>query len=304
MLRTGKYAVMAAALATIFSARALAGPEAVPPAATPFHVGAYELVSLRDMAFVEPNDGKTFGVGEPESAVADVLRKAGAPTDKIMLSVDALLVKMPGHVVLIDTGLGPKIGGDLMQSLALAGVKPDAVTDVLITHSHGDHVGGLVTADGKSAFPKAVIRMSKTEWAWMQGHKGAATIVRAVAGQMKPFTPGTPILPGITPIAIPGHTPGHVGYQIESKGRHLFDVGDTVHSSIISLAKPQWAMGFDNDEQQGEASREKVLAKLAADHERIFAPHFPYPGVGYIVKKGDGYGWVPDLKPAADKTGE
>lgn len=288
--------IVAAASMLSLASSSLAAPVPVAPAASSFTVGSFKLFALRDMCNVLPNDTKVFGIGKTPQAVAQVLRAAGAPTDRITLGVDALLVEEPGHVVLIDTGLGPKVGGVLMQSLARAGVKPADVTDVLITHSHADHVGGLVTADGRSAFPHAVIRMSRTEWRWMQDNKGAAPIVAAIGAQVKPFTPGTELLPGIMPVALPGHTPGHVGYRISSGGSQLMDIGDTAHSAIVSLAKPGWPIGYDNDKQQGIATRERVLRRLSQSHERIFAPHFPYPGVGHIVARGSGYAFVPDLR--------
>ena len=284
-------ALMAAATAT-----AVAAPTPVAPAATAFKVGAFRLYALRDMLNVVPNDNSVFGVGKTPADVASVLSAAGAPSDRITLGVDALLVKEPGHVVLIDTGLGPKVGGVLMRSLAEAGIKPDMVTEVLITHSHGDHIGGLITAAGKSAFPKATIRLSDTEWQFMKTRPDAAPIVAAVGAQVKPFAAGGEVVPGIASVALPGHTPGHVGYQIVSEGHRLMDIGDTAHSSIVSLARPAWPIGYDGDQREGEATRERLLKQIAASHERIFAPHFPYPGVGRIVVSGAGYAFVPERK--------
>lgn len=290
--------VMGLALATLITLApfgAFAAPKPVAPAATPFQIGAFHAFALRDMLNVVPNDNKVFGIGQTPQAVAGVLAAAGAPTDEITLGVDALLVEMPGHVVLIDTGLGPRVGGVLMQSLAKAKVAPDAVTDVLITHSHGDHVGGLVTAEGHPAFPKATVRMSEAEWSWMQRNPGQAAIVAAIRAQVKAFEPGGAILPGITPVALPGHTPGHVAYQIASKGARLVDIGDSAHSSIVSLARPDWPIGYDHDQNKGIAARTHLLGQLARSHERLFAPHFPYPGVGTVIVSGKGYAFKPGL---------
>jgi len=289
----GMAAATAAALALGGASLGLAqSPSPTAPAAESFRLGAFELTSLRDAEIVMPNNGHVFGAHEGPDAVAKVLSKAGAPTDKITLGADGLLVREPGHVVLIDTGLGPAAHGVLAASLALAHVAPSEVTDVLITHSHFDHVGGLLTATGGSAFPKAVIRMASKEWAYLQSGDNKA-LVAAIAPQVKTFEPGEAILPGITPIAIEGHTPGHVGYEIVSRGHHLLDIGDAAHSSIISLAKPDWEMGFDGDKALGAKSRRALLTHLAANHEEIFAPHFPFPCVGRIHAEGDGFVFQP-----------
>ena len=275
-------------------AAAPAAPQPVAPAATRFTLGAFELVTLRDMLNVVPNDGSVFGKDQTPAAVAGVLEQAGAPTDAITLGVDALLVRMPGHVVLIDSGLGPKVGGVLIASLRLAGVAPEAVTDVLITHGHGDHVGGLLDAAGRPAFARATVRLSTAEWQSLRGQPKSAALVSAITPQVKTFTPGQPVLPGITPVAIHGHTPGHVGYEIISRGQRLLDIGDTAHSAVVSLARPDWAIGYDGDATTGEASRRALLTRLAASHQRVFAPHFPYPGVGRIVAAGSGFAWSPE----------
>lgn len=271
------------------------GPAPAQPAAESFQLGAFKVTALRDAGFALPNNGKVFGLGVDPAETGKVLAAAGAPTDHIALSVDALLVRTPRRVVLLDTGLGPNAHGVLMQSLASAGVSPAQVTDVLITHSHGDHIGGLVDANGKPAFPKAVVHMSAKEWAYLQANSQpqSKAEVAVIAPQVRTFEPGKPVLPGITPIALYGHTPGHVGYVIVSNGQEMEDIGDTAHSSIISLAKPDWPAGFDGDRPLGAKTRRAELTRLAARHELVFAPHFPYPGVGHIEASGDGFVWKP-----------
>lgn len=275
---------------------AMAKPVPVAPAATRFPLGAFTLVPLRDELNVVPNDGSIFGRGQPPAAVATVLRSAGAPTGELTLGVDALLVEEPARTVLIDTGLGPKVGGVLIRSLAQAGVAPGKVTDVLLTHSHGDHVGGLLTADGAPAFPNATIRMSAPEWAFMRANASQAAIVAAIAPKVRTFVPGSAVLPGIRAVALPGHTPGHSGYRIESRGASILDAGDMAHSAIVSLARPGWVIGYDTDAAEGRATRERELKALAASRQRIFAPHFPYPGIGTIVARGNGYAFVPSAR--------
>ena len=287
---------IAALLATItFASPLLAAsqPVAVAPEARTFAVGSIKAAALHDADFAAPNDGKTFGVDVGPAAVAKVLAAAGAPADTLHLSVSALLVMLPRRVVVIDTGLGFKANGQLIASLAAAGVKPEAVTDVLITHSHGDHVGGLVSAGGTLAFPNAKIRMAAAEWTFLQGNADAAKLVAAITPQVATFTPGTTVVPGITAIAVTGHTPGHMSYELVSGKARLLDIGDSAHSAIVSLAEPDWSMGFDSDKALGKASRRALLTRLSRSHEMVFSPHFPYPGVGTVAAKGSGFAWVP-----------
>lgn len=283
-----KLAAIAALMITFEANAAIAAAPAPQPQAAAFKLGKLDLVALHDAQFTPANDGKTFGIGQSPAAVADVLKAAGAPTDVITLSVDALLVKSDKRLVLIDTG----IGGALQASLKQAGYAPDAVTDILITHDHPDHVGGLVK-DGQLAFPNAVIRMSRVEWKAMQADAKMADLVKAIADHVKPFKAGGHVAPGISSIALRGHTAGHVGYRIASGKETLLDIGDTAHSSIISLAKPQWDIAFDGDHIKADENRMKLLAKLAKSQELVFAPHFPFPGVGHIQADGDHFKWVP-----------
>jgi glyoxylase-like metal-dependent hydrolase (beta-lactamase superfamily II) len=266
------------------------GPLPVRPAAKSFSVGTLKLTALHDAQFVVPNDGKTFGVGVSPSAVSEVLRASAAPTDRITLSVNALLVRTGRRVLLIDTGLGAKAHGALAASLGEEGVSPKAVTDILITHSHGDHIGGLLDANGGLEFPKATIRMASAEWAWLQKN-GPAKTVDAISSHVRTFEPGAQIAPGVTSVALAGHTPGHVGYEIVSKDARLLDIGDLAHSFIVSLQKPQWGVAFDNDGALAKTTRLATLARLAKEQELVYSPHFPFPGVGHIVAEGDGFAW-------------
>ena len=294
MVKTGSAAFILSSLLCLMSPSSFAEdrPVTAKPGAVSFSVGTFELTSLRDSGYVLSASGGDFGADAGPAAVKKLLADAHAPTDEIRLDVDALLVRMPGHLVLLDTGLGPKSSGALPGSLKLAGTTPAAITDVLITHAHEDHVGGLVTADGKSAFPNARIRMSSREWTFLKSQFPAGS--KLLASQIVTFEPGAEILPGITPIALYGHTPGHVAYEIVSGAQRIEDIGDAAHSSIISLAKPDWVGEMDQDSKNAAVVRAKEVARLAKAHELVFAPHFPFPGVGWIVPKGDGYAWMPD----------
>jgi glyoxylase-like metal-dependent hydrolase (beta-lactamase superfamily II) len=273
-----------------------------------FNIGSYRALALRDGALEEPNDGKSFVVGQPTAEVAAVLQAGGAPGDHFAFSIQPLLVHAGSHVLLFDTGAGNNFGdiaGKLPDSLAAAGEKPANVTDIYISHAHGDHIGGLLTPAGALAFPNATIHMSAPEWAWLSGLSAEMAkniglprldaLVAAIRPKVVPFEPEADLLPGVVKaVPITGHTPGHSGYRIGSGANTLLVFGDSLHSYIVSVQKPAWKIAFDSDQQTGAASRVALVKQSAASGQRLYAEHFPFPGVGKIVKSKDGYAWQPE----------
>jgi len=272
-----------------------AGPIQTAPAVKTFNVGSIVVRVLKAGRLAIPNDGSVFGLNARPVDVAEVLRAAGQQTDTIYLDIDVLLVRSNKRLVLIDTGYGPKNDSVLMQSLSLASISPAEITDILITHTHPDHVGGLVDGSGRSAFPNAIIHMSANEWRFMKSEADARDIAVAVRGQVRTFDPGEEVVPGIQAKAAYGHTPGHVMYEIASGEEQLLDMGDVAHSSIVSLGRPDWGIAWDQARDEGTAERGKELDRLAQTHERVFAVHFPFPGVGFIARGKPGFSFAPSV---------
>jgi len=263
-----------------------------------FTIGAFKAYSLLDGVFIVPNDGKMLFPGHGEADTGPLLTAAGLPTDTLTLSIHPMLVKTADRVLLFDTGTGvdpaSPTTGLLGKSLALAGIAPGDVTDVFISHLHGDHIGGLAAPDGTAAFANAAVHISAPEWDAMQKDDEAKTIVAAVAAKVVAFEPGAQILPEVHAVATPGHTVGHSCYEIVSGTDKVFYLGDVAHHSIISVQRPAWTMAFDGDKPAGQAMRERTLTMLAATGERVFAVHFPFPGLGTVVTQGDGQVWQPE----------
>ena len=293
---------------------AAAPAEAPAPAPAPAKVEGVEAIkigelsglALRDGGMELPNDNKVFGLEKTPEDVAAVLGGAGQPTDKLTLSIQPLLVKSADRVLLFDTGAGTNFGpgaGKLGESLAAAGIDANSVTDIFISHVHGDHIGGLVNAQGALAFPNAAIHISKPEWAYLSGMKpeaakelgiaDQATLVAAMTPKVNAFEPSADLVPGVVQaVEIRGHTPGHSGYLITSGTDSVLYVGDSMHNYVVSVQKPEWTMAYDGDRKTGAASRAALVAKLAADGQRVFSVHFPFPGIGKIEKQGDKFVWV------------
>lgn len=278
------------ALALCIAACGHASPPA-PPASTDgraqkFTIGVWDAYALDDGTITLPTTA--FVEGHPEAA--DVLAAAGAERDNVHLDVHPLLVKANGRVLLFDTGAGNAAfakAGKLPRALAAAGVTAAQVTDIFISHGHGDHVLGLV-ANNALAFPSATIHLTKPEWETLQASEEDKALVATIAQKVDAFEPGAQLTPEVTAIDTRGHTPGHSSYLI---GGELFYLGDVAHSSILSVQRPAWSNSFDHDKPAAEAMRQQVLDKLAADHTRVFAVHFPFPGVGHVERAGDQLVW-------------
>lgn len=291
-------------------------PATSAPASTPaadhnvgeFKIGELSAFALNDGGLRFPNDGKTFGVGHSPEEVANLLRAAGASTTELALGIQPLLVRAGGKVLLFDAGAGTNMGassGRLVASMRQAGIDPASVTDVFVSHAHGDHVGGLVDASGAPVFANAAVHMSTPEWEILKGmdEKAAANVaignhaalMGVMTSKLVTFAPGSDILPGVVKaVEIKGHTPGHSGYLIRSGADSLLYIGDTAHHYVVSVQEPDWTVNFDGDAPTAQASRKELIAQSAAVGQRIYAVHFPFPGVGKFSKQGDRFLWNPE----------
>jgi glyoxylase-like metal-dependent hydrolase (beta-lactamase superfamily II) len=275
----------------------------------PFKIDSYSAVALKDGGLEVPVDGRSFVIGQSNEAVGALLKAGGAPADHFELSIQPLLVHAGVHVLLFDTGAGGSFGdiaGKLPESMMAAGEKPASVTDIFISHAHGDHIGGLVAPTGALAFPNATIHISAPEWNWLSGLKEdeaknsgiqqVSALVSTIKPKVVPFEPGAELLPGIVKaVELKGHTPGHSGYRIGSGTDSVLVFGDAMHSFLVSVRKPSWQVAFDGDKELGATTRVALVKSSAASGQRLYSEHFPFPGIGKIVNGKDGASWQPEL---------
>ncbi len=263
-----------------------------------FKIGKLDAVALKDGDIDAANDGKTFAVGQPTQAVSALLAAAGQPTDVLHLSIQPLLVRSGTRVLLFDTGAADASfarAGRLPASMREAGVTPAQVTDIFISHRHADHTGGLLTRDGALAFPNATIHISAPEWEAFRKEGNNAAMVAAMAPKVETFKPGATILPGVvTAVDVRGHTPGHSAYEITSGNDRLLYIGDVVHHFVISVQRPEWTVEYDENAPLAQATRRAELKRVAEGNVRVYAVHFPFPGLGHVKEQGDSFVWVPE----------
>lgn len=277
--------------------------------------GIYRVV-IGDFKVTVLTDGTTpvpFGHimhGIDRHALEAQFRNAGESVDR-ETSINAFLIDTGERRILIDAGAGKVFGsccGHLVDTLRIAGYDPKSIDDVLLTHVHGDHSAGL-TRDGERQFPNADVFLAKSELDyWMSdsararakaNHQQmfvegrAALAPYLAAGRIRTFSGKTILFPGIEAIPAPGHTPGHTFYDIESRGHRMRVVGDIIHAAEVQLPNPKVTVDFDADEVQAAQTRIKALEDLSQSHELVAGPHLSFPGLGHIIRAGDGFAWVP-----------
>ncbi|TDR94661.1 MBL fold metallo-hydrolase [Enterovirga rhinocerotis] len=276
-----------------------------------FRVGEIGATVLSDGVIGGPP--RIYASDAPEQELQEVLRRAFLPVDRMTLNLNALLIETGGRRILLDPGAGQTMGPDggrIFARLSEIGLGPRDIDAVVVSHTHPDHVGNLRAADGTPAFPRATVFAPKADWDFFVGgepdlsympvpedfrRRFGAAIKRSlepVAKSVELYEPGTEIVPGLTTIAAAGHTPGMVSFLVHSGRDQLLLTADLAYHPVVNIDRP-WRPGPDRDKDAALSARRRIFDRAAADRIPVLGFHYPFPGLGHLLRTDTGYAWVP-----------
>lgn len=309
-LMMGAGATAAASLASAGSAQAKAPLQGTTPVNyRRVKLGGFEVTTVADGLAPVPKVHPIFGNNQKPEDVTAHMEANFLPGDKMAIPFTPVVVNTGNEVILFDSGNGSGRGptrGKLVESLTAAGIAPDAIDVVVLTHFHPDHIGGLMAGDAPT-FKNARYVAGEAEYNFWTSKKNAESSDKSMQGRVKlvnekvkPLAEkmtfikdGNDVVSGVTAIDTSGHTPGHMAFNIESDGQRLVLWADACNHYVASLQKPEWHVIFDMDKAAAIESRKKILGMVAADKVPATGYHMPFPAIGYVEAQGDAFRWVP-----------
>jgi glyoxylase-like metal-dependent hydrolase (beta-lactamase superfamily II) len=270
-------------------------------------LGAFAVTVVNDGTRPSDKPNETFGTNQPPEKVAELLKSNFLPENTFVNGFSPVLVETGEEKILFDTGMGEMGqsfgGGRLKEGLAAAGVKPEDITMVVLTHLHPDHIGGLM-AGGQASFPNARYVIGQAEYDFWNAdarvgtpaettHQMVRKVVTPIVEKAKFIGDGDSVVSGITAVLAPGHTPGHMGFMLESDGRQIVLTADTANHYVLSLQRPDWEVRFDADKAKAAETRKKMFDMIATDRIAFIGYHMPFPAIGFVEKQDEGYRFVP-----------
>ena len=273
-----------------------------------FKLGTYEITAISDGSV--PQDLHVLLKGASQQTVDGLLNQAHLH-NPVEASINVFLINTGNKLILVDTGagdfFGKGFGGKFVERLNKLGFKPEDISDILITHIHTDHTGGLVH-ESKAVFPNANIYVGKADVDFFLNAKNqngvngydkgyfqqAQTAVQpyVTLGHVKALSGSQKILGDFTAYPTPGHTPGHYYYKLENQGQSITFIGDSVHVEAVQFPNPDITITYDVDQPSAAKQRQTQFAQLAKNSAMIAAPHLPYPGIGYINAQKTGFMFI------------
>jgi glyoxylase-like metal-dependent hydrolase (beta-lactamase superfamily II) len=270
-----------------------------------YKVGDIEVTAVHDGSFAIPT--QNFVRNAEQAQVDQAAQEAFMPQGQIVIPITTLVLNQGGRITLLDTSRGNAPNGNWMANFRAAGFDPAQVNTIIISHFHGDHIGGIRGQDGAATFPNAEVMVPTPEWAfWMDdarmnqapeaqrgGFQNARRIFGPMAKDVKQYEPGKELITGVTSVAAPGHTPGHTTFMISSGNGKLMVMSDTTNHPALFVRNPDWSAVFDMNADEARATRRKMLDMAASERAQVAFYHAPFPATGFIAKEGNGFRFVP-----------
>jgi glyoxylase-like metal-dependent hydrolase (beta-lactamase superfamily II) len=267
-----------------------------------FKLGEMNCVALKDGGEVRPVRNLLERV--PAEEMAQGLVSEGFSATEWNQGLNCLLIEREKERILFDAGFGSIPGrpqGQLGASMEEAGISPNEVNVVVLTHGDPDHIGGLIDLEGKLKYLQARYFMSAEAWNWYQSEEALngmqpemAAVYRkifpALAGRTELLENDREILPGIKAVLAPGHRVGHMVIEISAGNERLLHAADTFIHPIFA-ARPDWECSIDWHADQAAATRRKLFGWAAAQQALVFTAHLPFPGLGRIAPRGSAWTW-------------
>lgn len=263
---------------------------------------------MGDLTIVVVSDGQSVGGSafpnwganpDRQEDYAGVLRQNGAPIEPFVNNFNLMLVDSGNSRTLVDTGFGTAGAatvGKALEHLGYAGYAAEDISTVFITHGHPDHIQGLTTG-GALNFPNADLVIGDAEYALWAGQNDPSTAVQAnllaLEDRFTRVNDGDEIAPGITAVATPGHTAGHMAVLVSSGNEQLMHLGDAGGHYLLSPMFPEHYLGFDADREQVVATRAAIFDRAASEEMLVVGYHYNWPGVGRILRTADAYQFAP-----------
>jgi glyoxylase-like metal-dependent hydrolase (beta-lactamase superfamily II) len=275
--------------------------------------GDVEVMAVSDGGFVLPV-GFLVAPDIPAEEREAALKAAGQSGERFVMANNVTLIRTRSDLILVDVGYGPDSGqdsaGKLVENLKAAGVERTAITKVVLTHCHPDHLWGSLDADGNPTFPNASYVVSAAELNfWMDpdvrarlsglfagplGERIAGAAQRhlsRIKDKVATVRAGDEIVGRVRVVDSAGHTPGHISIEIAG-GDGLLITGDAITNFVISFRYPSWRVPVDLEPDRAIATRMRLLDQLATEKTRIIGSHLPFPGTGFVEREGSGYRFV------------